>query len=638
MLPALYVAELLFVATGAGLAAILHPYILPLGRAGRFALGFALAPFLTGALILAVISAWPGVPSLILALVPGVFGVALIICSLLRARRFPFLRCGTNRLRNPVFVVQFTGLLIIAALIACRIIYYVQQPTGNSDSLQYLQEAKHLASVRDFFILSGIEGLADGSLRGDPHGPLWIAYLGSALVWAQATGAASGEVLVRIPFQATLTFFFVAVVAFASALKPKPVIFVALLACLAIPSLFGASIGGDRDAFRLSALLLLAAFLLAHLRPGLRRACTPLTLVVAAALAAFAVQGHGLSLIVVPLLIVIWAIIALMARLPLRRILLVCGAMAIGFAIGAAHVIGAYHATGSVIGDNVAAEQQVQGTVYEQAVQTRHEARIGNGNKIINRIGITLGRDYGWPSVIALGVFVLGSIFLMRRVMSGPSLRIAEWRIVLVGVWFFGNSLFLLGVFDAGTMRFGAWTVLNQRYAMQWYLFAALLAAWGIARILSFLLVRGYARERNLVIFLLAALTLGTSLLIIKAWRIYPTPAYRVMADRLNAVARELSPSCHILSEDTGVNFYSEKPVVQLYSKQQRELLQASDAKTLDDLLKKRDFCIVVLYTGLYIDLAGNNAPLMRLLQSPAFRREDALPWRFYIRSDLAGE
>ena len=72
MLPALYVAELLFVATGAGLAAILHPYILPLGRAGRFALGFALAPFLTGALILAVISAWPGVPSLILALVPGV--------------------------------------------------------------------------------------------------------------------------------------------------------------------------------------------------------------------------------------------------------------------------------------------------------------------------------------------------------------------------------------------------------------------------------------------------------------------------------------------------------------------------------------------------------------------------------------
>lgn len=635
MLSVVFAAELLLLAAGLGLVAVANPYSIPLPRVGRLAFGIAATPFVVGSTLLLATLIWPGLPTWMLASAPGLLGLVLIA---LYVRGAGLLRPVWRNLRVPrdsLGLLQIAGIAVVILLIGFRLAYYLQQPTGNSDGLQYLEQAKDFVQHRNFFEISGIWGRPDGTLRGDPHGSLWIAYLASGLSWGLASGHPLSEILIRLPFQASLVLFLPAVVAFASAFRTKYAIFLAVLAALAVPNIFGASIGGDRDAFRLSALLLLAAFLLAHLRPGICRNSCPSTWILASALSAFAVQGHGLAQILVPLTVMTWLCIAIMARLPIGRAALLSSAAAIGFVIGASHVISAYYWTGSITGDNVVAAQQVQGTIYEKGLIDRDAARIGEGDDPVVRMGITVGRDHGWPSIAAALVLLFGAASLAKRYSSKRPLTAVEWRPVLLGAWFVGNTLLLLGVFDLGSMKLGAWTVLNLRYAMQWYLVAALFAAWGIGAALSELEARSRPLGRSIGMAVIAGLSLGTAFLITKTWLYYPTPGYVNLTQKLNAAAHALPPSCRILSEDTGVNFYAERPVVQLYSKSQHELLQAKDAATLDKLLAEQNLCAVVLYTGLYVDMAGPDTPFAQLLGSEVFTRLDALPWRIYVRKDL---
>jgi len=632
MLSVVLATELLLVAAGLGLAAVASPSSIPLPRFGRFAFGVAATPFVVGSTLLLTTLIWPGIPTRMLAFAPCLLGLGLVALNLRKAGSLIPVTRSIRISRDPLWLLQLAGIAIVVSLVGVRLAYYLQQPTGNSDGLQYLEQAKDFVKHRNFFEISGIWGRPDGTLRGDAHGSLWIAYLASGLSWGVANGHLADETLIRLPFQASLVLFLPAVIAFASALRPRYIVFLSILASLAVPNLFGASIGGDRDAFRLSGLLLLAAFLLAHLRPGISRGSRPSVWILAATLSAFAVQGHGLAQILVPLTVAIWFLVALIARLPVLRSTLVSGAAAIGFLIGASHVIGAYYSTGSVMGDNVISNQQVQGTVYEKGIIDRDAARVGEGGDWVVRLGITVTRDHGWPSMVGLLVLLSGAAFLAKRSSSKRPLAVIEWRPVLVGAWFFMNSLLLLGAFDIGSMQLGAWTVMNPRYAMQWYLAAALLAAWGIGAAISAVEAYNHSLGRSLGIVSILVLSLGTALLITRTWLYYPTPGYINLTQKLNAAAQGLPSSCRILSEDTGVSFYAERPVVQLYDKSQRTLLQAKDAITLDRLLAERNLCAVVLYTGLYIDMAGPDTPFTQLLGSEVFTRVDALPWRIYLR------
>ncbi|MBZ6076500.1 hypothetical protein [Microvirga puerhi] len=139
-----------------------------------------------------------------------------------------------------------------------------------------------------------------------------------------------------------------------------------------------------------------------------------------------------------------------------------------------------------------------------------------------------------------------------------------EWRPIVVGTWFVVNCLFLLGAFDVGGMQLGAWTVLNSRYAMQWHLLAGFVAAWGIAAVLTSLGTRKYVLGESLSAPAIASLAAVTAILVMQVWPYFPTPVYLTLTEKLNGLVRSLPPSCRILSDDTGLNFYSERPVVQL--------------------------------------------------------------------------
>ena len=625
---ALLAIELLLLGLGMGIVALAIPKAIPLPATGRFAFGFATTPFLVASIILFFTVIWPGIPKVVLALAPVVLAVALLwhcrplIAQLVRHR-------SHTQLRDPVFLILLVGVIWTAVLVAFRIIYFAQEPLGNSDALYYLLEAKRFATQRSFSAIAGMRGLEDGTLRGDQHGPLWVAWLASALVWNTNPGDLLENTIVRLPFGASFFFFFFSVVAVASALRTRYVILVSLLASVAVPMLYGTLTDGSRDSFRLAGLLLLSSFLLAHLRPNLRRVTSLSALIMSAALAAFAVQGHGLALVLVPIVVSTWGVVVLAARLPFQRLVIVGCTLGIGFVIGALHVVDATWRTGSLTGDNVLEWDQVKGTPYEGSVEERNKRRIGNGDDPIWRIALTVMRDRGWPSVGAFLVLIGGLGTLIHGAKT-HFITIRQWRAITVSAWFLSYTLVVLGLFDFSRIQLGAWTILNSRYGMQWHMAAALVAAFGISLTLSRLRIR----IPILAIVGALLLSLGTILLVVCTWPYYPTGVYQNVAATLKELVRPLPPSCRILSEEQGLPFYVEGQVVQIYSKYERDLLVARTPSELESLLAQQSFCVVVLYQGLYIDVAGPETPFARVLESKAFTRHDVLPWRIYVRSD----
>ena len=611
---------------GLGTTSLVLPKAVPLPAAGRFAFGVAAAPFVVATIILFVTFVWPGVPRSLLALAPG-----LVALALLWLYRSPLVwlarRASFTSLREPVALVLLIGVVWTGLLIALRIVYFAQEPLGD-DAAQYLGEAKHFAALRSFFDIAGMRGLEDGTLRGDPHGPLWIAWLASALVWETNPAGAFSKTLVRLPFEASLLFLFASVTAFASAFRTRYYGLAALLTCIAIPRLYGTITDGDRDLFRLAALLLLASFLLANVRPNLSRAANISAAVIGAAVAAVAVQGHGLALVLVPIMVASWCVVVLFGRFPLRPALILLVSVGVGFVIGSLQVIDAYWHTGSPMGDNVFEQDVTKGTAYERSIEKRNDLRIGDGANPLWRMVLTVARDRGWPSIAAIFVLLGGFVMLMRRALSGHSLTIVQWRGILLGAWFVAYTLFVLGLFDIGRARFGAWTIMNIRYSMQWHLAAALIAALGLA----FLLARARRRMPVVAILLAFTLSLGTPFLVMRRWTYYSTRAYENVSAILDELVRPLRKSCRILAEDTGIGFYVKAPVIQLYAKSGRPLLAANTPAELDQLLSQRQFCVVVIYNGAYIDVAGPGTPFAQLLDSKAFVRHDSHRWRIYVR------
>ena len=224
MMAGLAAIELALVGLSLGIISVAIPKAIPLPAAGRFAFGFAATPFLVAVIVVFFTVTWPGVPKVALALAPAILTVALL-CYCRSVIAHLARRCSWTNLRDPVFLILLIGAIWTAALIVSRIIYFAQEPLGNSDALYYLQEAKRFVTQRNFSAIAGMGGLEDGTLRGDQHGPLWVAWLAFGLVWNVNPGGLCETAIVRLPFGASFFFFFFSVVAEPRALFEPNILF-----------------------------------------------------------------------------------------------------------------------------------------------------------------------------------------------------------------------------------------------------------------------------------------------------------------------------------------------------------------------------------------------------------------------------
>lgn len=638
MTPIFYSLGQFLLAAGLAAAAVRCGGFLPMSMAGRVAFGLAATPFVSASLAVAIMALWPGQPVLLLAFLPLIAGVVLLVTMRGAAREIGLALRGVAW-RDLLFWIAAACLAVLTFIVMTRVAHFILQPTGNSDSLQYLAQARQLLGHRSLFEYPGIEGLPDGTLRGDAHGVLWVAYLASALALAPGADSFGADALARVAFQLALFSYVLAGVALACTFRLRLAVPLTILFLLAVPSLSGASIGGDRDAFRLAALLLLLAFLLAHALSRLQYVLHPASLLLAALLGFWSMQGHGLALVLVPVLTATWFLVCLALRLSFLRGLTLALAVAMGFSAGAWPVASAYLRTGSPTGNNVAASLVLMGTPYLKGTAQRDQGRIGAGADRLARIDITLRRDAGWPSLLALATLAALALLAMRRRHADIGQDTDTTTPTMLAAWFVALSLMMLDFIPLGYFEIGAWTVLNSRYAMQWYVAAGVLAAWGMAATL--MLARHRFPHLGLMISSLSAAvlifgTLMTARALERGWPIYQTGIYRTFSERLNTLTAPLPARCRILSEDTGVNFHALRTVVQMYSRHQLPLMRAQSQEAVIERLDSQNLCAVVLYTGLYIDTAGPDTPLARALASDAFRLHDAAPWRIYIRAPLA--
>jgi hypothetical protein len=239
--------------------------------------------------------------------------------------------------------------------------------------------------------------------------------------------------------------------------------------------------------------------------------------------------------------------------------------------------------------------------------------------------------------VLAL-LTLVALVFVALRRGRGLGGRADVTAPVLLAAWFVSLSLLLLDALPLGYFKIGAWTALNSRYAMQWYVSAGLLAAWGCAA--TFMSAhRRFPRYSALLSALaggfLVISTLLTARALERGWPVYETNVYRSFAERLNSLTAPLPVRCRILAEDTGVNFHAMRTVVQMYSRHQLPLMREETPHGVIERLDADELCAVVIYNGLYIDMAGPDTPLSRALASEAFRLHNSPPWRIYIREPL---
>ncbi|MES5488790.1 hypothetical protein QMZ05_39120 [Bradyrhizobium sp. INPA03-11B] len=628
-----------------GLARFFYVFdaILPIPPLGRIAFGGATTSFFTASLLLLLTLVAPGLPLAAHASAPFIVGLALLVA--LWKRPPPQDPKSPHTLRDPVALASAAAILMVACIIVPRVWFYAGQLTGNSDAMQYLAEAQQLLSHRSFFDASGIGGLADGSLRGDPHGLLWPAYNASALVWSSLGGAGlNDEMVARVAFQLTFISYIAAGAALGSAARVRGLAILIPLLILVVPLLPSASIDGNRDAFRLTALLLLCTSLIAQWHNGMRRSGGAAA-ALGVALGGWAMQGHALSILLVPLIVAPWTLLSVAFKRPYMRVASITAAVALGFCLGGLQVAMAFYKTGSLTGDNVDAAQVTAGTLYAHGIELREAARVGEGAVLASRLSTSFARDGGWPSIVALVVLfaMIPCYFVWRsstRNNSGTQSATINWHIgAMFAGWFLGQTLLLLGAFDAGHYNLSSWTVLNARYAMQFYMFAALLVAWGTAIApvaLAFApasILRRESSGRMALSLAIVVVAIATTTILAKRWPYYSTSGYQAVTKQLNALTASLPPTCHILAEDTGINFLAQRPVLQLYSKYMRDLLVERDKEQLLHKLDQRDICAVVLYSGLYVDMAGPAVPLLELLAPPNFKMHNVDPWRIYVRT-----
>ena len=669
----LLVLSYIAIATGLIVAAYRASSLLPANAVGRIAFGFACTPFVVASLTTLMITIWPGVPTKVLSLFPcfvgfalAAFGTAfrinpkqllrwitdlpprllmywvvalclvahfqpltgffifsslaliLILCAYTESTTKKVLHRSIDSISYGVIGICF---IFIGYVVISRLSFSAGEATTNSDALQYLFGAKHLLSHRNIFEFSGLEGTVDGTLRGDAHGILWIAFLASALSFGETLDTSAQDSLARIAFQLVMLSYFASGVALASVFRFRGAILAAVILLLLVPFLQLSSFVGSRDAFRLAGLLLLMSFLLYQSTPTLRgNLCR--TLLLASLLGAWALQGHGLSIILVPLITASWFGTIVALRSPVLRALMISTAIAVGTLLAASPVISAYYHTGSPLGNNLDAKEFLSQTPYAKGFEKRLDERYESDTSLGKRIKSIYERDSGIPSVIAVVTLIMLTWILFAPSSKQLISKEQKFIAVMLSVWFVGQTIVLLDWLPLGYFEIGNWALINPRYSMQWYVVAALLAAWGITFTISLISDRFKPIKIAPHLILGAALigvTSSTYFLLERRWPTVSAWHYPSMLKNIDLHFEHLSPDCLVISEDPGTSFHSQYKIIQLYSRAMMPLFRFDTPKAVVEWLKSKGFCGVILYSGMYMDAAGPDTPFLKALNSDHF-------------------
>lgn len=624
----IWLGQVVLVALALGFVLVRFPRWLPRPAWARFLTGFSLAPLILGLWVIGLCYLAPGASRWVFVLGPiplALFPLALFWRPV-STRLGKSLRAGTGNWRKDYFLLaSVAGLALTLLLLLYNVAWNLRLPISNADAIQYLSEARYFSQSRTPESIIGYRGAADGSIRGDIHGFIFPAYLAQAMMAAPDPIGYPNDLAARGAFQVTLFFMITATAALAVAMGLTGAVPLALILLLLVPELHYISSGCNRDAFRIIPLVLLAVAMLGVVPVKWSWRSLP-ALGFLALLAGLSISAHTLAAFALPGMVLAWLGwgVARKARLvPMIPVLIAIG---LGALLGGEQYLAAHLETGSLRGNNVTADTILEGTVYSQGIINHYQGRVTAGNSTGRPLWALVSRDRGVLGIggtlaAALMTFLLlpGWGRSLLRVIDGrfPRFRDSFWRNgSWLGLTVLANSLIFTGLLDFGPYRISEWMMVNPRYALHWYPFAAVLLG-GLMMTLS----QAEGDRWWLSLWVSVVAVLGFSVLALSTLKAWPKSDPKWFLGQLEPLRKELSSLTDrnvCLSEADYLYYYFNTPVLFLYTVKAKPLFAARTVEEVDSFMAANSIGLVVLYSNFYMKLAGDQTPLARWLDDPA--------------------
>lgn len=652
----LWHVQLLLTGATFGALLMLAPRAVAFSLGGRFLLGLATAPYLIAGFTLAVAALHP-VPPLIFAFAPLLLNLAIIIGIFCRTRgRFLPLIGGRFRrgfarvVKSPPMLIAFAGLAVTCAYAFPVFSNNFRAGPVGGDATVYLAHAQYFAGVRDSWALPGPYGLSDGSLRGDIHGPVWSAYLASALAAAglgqpAATAAAPSAILITVPLLALAIF------AALSQLRQPSVPAVAVLFLLFAPVFAYVTYAHSRDAFRLIPVVLtlgaLAAYRLQLSGPGAWRIDARHLLLFA--LGAMTGAGHAIGVFVLPLAGAGWLFFHL-CRLPSRRwpaiapdAVKVAASLGLGLTVAYGHLFVASIAGHSAAFDlNVA--DAVAGTPYEGHVLDYDRQRILN--PLVERFPVLslVWNDNGTIfNAILIFIIIYSVIYVILNIKR--DLAVVEKYLLFFSMAFLAQMMLPFGLFDLSGFELSKWVAMNPRYSMHIHLIAAVLLSLIVFREVDRLAGRERQGRRALPFIgpvsrdgtaailsglAVSALVAYAFASVADRWRNVVDTDIVAAAVQIDAALAARPRDCRMLSEVSQMLYYSARPRTILSSTKNRDLYRASSAEEISELLRARNVCAILAYRNYLFAHYPSSLPMKAFVEDGRFV-EQTFRMKYYV-------
>ncbi|KUL94108.1 hypothetical protein DK26_20670 [Bosea sp. WAO] len=679
MSPALTVAwhlQLVLVGLSVGLIATCLPKAIPLSRSARFVAGVCLAPSIVALTTIVFAHLVPRSPLRLFAFVPLLVIVPAALAS------FHFLRPSAS-LASPGRLVgirpgslQITLLGLFAMAGVGSVLYFaghvfahnfVRTPSGG-DATQYLAQAFHFASHRDGWRIIGGAGLADGSLRGDLHGPFWTAYLASAIA---ATGARPNGANLAAPgaIIATVPLLLLSLALLFQRVRGVSPTLLTIILLFSIPGLGYMVSSHSRDAFRLIPLLCLIALFVGCCASPIHSARRILPVAASFAAAAFfTAGGHSLAIFLVPLTALGGCAALLLSRTQGRyrfgqrfRLGLCLGiATGLGAVVGFGHLIVNLVRTGSLSAGNVTSDEVLAGTPYAPLLKLYNDKRVISEDLLHNPILTLFTRDLGPVQQIlaycgfsvAIICVVLALVRFIRRRPSSPVAMI----LICLSLILIMQSVLFSGWLDFGGHAVSQWLAMNSRYTLQTYVLlsaiCALVATTAYARLSGRdIAAPGAPGERQVpalpirlaagaaAAVLVVALSLQAKANIGRTFFPIYTPGLR---DPIVAFEQKLSgygEDCRYLSEVDQLSYHWARPRLMIFSAVNRELFLLKTAEEIDRYLQRNNICAIAVYSNFIMASMPTGYPFKDYLSDPDYIINGTDPssylWLFVRRKAL---
>lgn len=601
----LYLIQLLLLSLALGTVTLHQPRMFLVPRSSRFLSGVCLPPFILGLWMLLLGAIFPGGPRWLFVFLPSVAAIGVLFYYGPRSWRRLGRDYARRRRVSKNHLPAYLSYLLVTAVVGVVIVKLTtngQAPIIAHDALVYLSEALPFAQERSLSAITDFRGAPDGTHRGDIHGFLFPAFLSHALL---TTGSDligyPHDHAARIAFQLTFGYMLLSILALAGTTKRLGAGALALILLLQVPQFEYISSNNSRDAYRIIPLALLGVTLVGLSSPRLHGRLPVASLLPLVGLAAFALAGHTIGGFVVISLALAWLIGAVIQKARRWNIFLVLGAIGLGLLLGGSHYITAYLETGSITGDNVFKEAAIAGTpLLEKSLQQEAE-RLAGSTGSVEYLTTLLGRDgyrLSIPGLLAALVALLVGLKVHRRDQTTLSFFI-------IGLMTLTTTLPFTGLFDLGQIKLSDWFILNFRYALHWYPFAAvclaLLISYGYHYLTSTSLSRSFKLSGSAVLLVFVAVSGFSAYATVSApaWRVfghsYTGPWVIENLGLLEDVIQELPVDKRLLIEDSRFNYYLNNRGILIYSQPTWNLLQAKSEGEVQAALQRLNIGAVLL-------------------------------------------